>query len=92
MIEFQKAPTTIAEHLRVVKEKEKNARIYDDCKFCHALDEEQSYLFWFDCLNAAMSLYKIHKNILKVTVIFNDYHQRTVYSIRSVRTRLFEFQ
>ena len=75
MIEFQKAPTTIAEHLRVVKEKENNARIYDDCKFCHALDEEQSYLFWFDCLNAAMSLYKIHKNILKEKVIFNGFYQ-----------------
>ena len=65
---IKKPPTTIAEHLRIVKEKENNARIYDDCKFCHALDEEQSYLFWFDCLNAAMRLYKIHKNILKVMV------------------------
>ena len=65
---INKPPTTIAEHLRIVKEKENNARIYDDCKFCHALDEEQSYLFWFDCLNAAMRLYKIHKNILKVMV------------------------
>jgi len=81
-----KPPTTIAEHLRIVKEKENNARIYDDCKFCHALDEEQSYLFWFDCLNAAMRLYKIHKNILKKTEL-THYMERTEMRRRSLEER-----
>ena len=48
-----------------MKEKEKNARIYDDCNFCHALDEEQSYLFWFDCLNTGMQLHQKYKNVIK---------------------------
>jgi len=81
-----KPPSTIAEHLRMVKEKEKNARIYDDCKFCHALDEEQSYLFWFDCLSAAMSLFKIHKNILKQNEV-EYYMDRTESRRRSLEAR-----
>ena len=39
--------------------------MFDNCRQCNALDEEQSYLYWFDTVNCAMELNKKHKNMVR---------------------------
>lgn len=60
-----KAPSTPAEFYKLFDRKRNNAKSFDDCNYCHALDEEQSYLFWFDCLNTGMQLHQKYKNVIK---------------------------
>ena len=61
----KKREAQVSDELHVKLDLNRVLKFFDNCQHCHATDDEQAYLYWFDTLNCAMALNKKHKNMVK---------------------------